>query len=147
MSDYDKLKSLLKGKSGDEAIILFQISGFPHEEDIEAVLKNGKGIEITRADVTNPKTAPIMDNNVSSSSSGTGDCEQFCTDYEAFADEYVAFMKKYKANPTDLSIMSEYSEMVQKASDMQDHTKDCMGDSKVAARISKALARIAKAVM
>jgi hypothetical protein len=83
----------------------------------------------------------------SDASDASGDCEQFCSDYEAFADEYVAFIKKYKANPTDPTILSEYSEMVSKAAEMQESSKDCSADAKVAARISKALSKIAKAAM
>lgn len=153
MSDYDKLTSLLKGKKGDEVTILFKPMGFaPEESLLEEILKNAKGIEITRADITNPKTEPIIDNSVSSDSetgesSDSGNCDQFCSDYEAFADEYVAFMKKYKANPADMTILSEYSEMMSKAADMQESSKDCSADPSVAARITKALAKIAKSAM
>ena len=37
--------------------------------------------------------------------------------YEAFFDEYIAFMKKYKGNPSDLSLLSEYSDYISKYSD------------------------------
>lgn len=40
--------------------------------------------------------------------------------YEAFYDEYCAFMKKYMANPTDLSLLGEYSKMMQKVTDMDE---------------------------
>ncbi len=146
VSDWDKIKSLLKGKPGDEVTVLFKPSGFPSKEAISEVLKNGKGVEITRADVTNPKTEPIIDNSTSTSDA-SGDCDQFCSDYEAFADEYVALLKKYKANPSDASIVSEYSEMISKATDMQESSKDCAADAKAAARINKAVAKIAKAAM
>ena len=158
VSDWDKIKSLLKGQPGDEVTVLFKPSGFPNEEKILEVLKNGKGIEITRADITNPKTEPIIDNSTSSSdesdddnstssSDASGDCDQFCSDYESFANEYVDLMKKYKANPSDASILSEYTEIVSKAADMQESSKDCTADAKFAARISKAVAKIAKAAM
>lgn len=146
VSDWDKIKSLLKGQPGDEVTVLFKPSGFPNEEKILEVLKNGKGIEITRADITNPKTEPIIDNSTSSSDA-SGDCDQFCSDYESFANEYVDLMKKYKANPSDASILSEYTEMVSKAADMQESSKDCTADAKFAARINKAVAKIAKAAM
>ena len=32
--------------------------------------------------------------------------------YEAFFDEYIAFMEKYKENPTDMSLLSELSDML-----------------------------------
>lgn len=38
--------------------------------------------------------------------------------YEAFYDEYCDFMEEYAANPSDLGLISEYSEIVSKASDM-----------------------------
>lgn len=40
--------------------------------------------------------------------------------YEAFYDEYCAFMKKYMANPTDLSLLGEYSGMMQEALDVDE---------------------------
>jgi hypothetical protein len=83
----------------------------------------------------------------SSSSDASGDCEQFCSDYEAFADEYVTFMKKYKSNPSDMTILSEYSEMMTKVAEMEESSKDCSADIKVASRISKALSKIARAAM
>lgn len=76
-----------------------------------------------------------------------GDCEQFCIDYEAFADEYVALLKKYKANPSDASIITEYSEMTSKAAEMQESSKVCAADAKTAARINKAVSKIARAAM
>lgn len=38
--------------------------------------------------------------------------------YEAFYDEYCDFMKKYKANPTDMTLLGEYTNMVSKLADM-----------------------------
>ncbi|MFM9423370.1 MAG: hypothetical protein RIR06_1831 [Bacteroidota bacterium] len=146
-SDWDKINSLLKGKPGDEVTVLFNSSGFSDENAIKEVLEKGKGLELTRADVTNPKTEPIIDNSTTSSASAAGDCEQFCSDYEAFADEYVAFMKKYKANPSDASIISEYSEMLSRAAQMQQSSMDCTADAKAVSRINQAIAKIAKAAM
>ena len=158
IADNDKITSLLKGKKGDEVMVLFKPMGFGDESAIENALKNGKGIEITSADITNAKTEAIIDESSSDESSedessedvsaSTGvDCNQFCTDYEEFANEYVAFMKKYKSNPSDMSIISEYSGMMQKASEMQNNSSDCAADPSVAARITKALTKIAKSAM
>jgi hypothetical protein len=149
ISDYDKLTSLLKSKKGDEVTVLFKPMAFGDEALIKEVLKNGKGIEITSADITNLKSESNIDNSISSdeTESTSGDCEQFCADYEEFANEYVAFMKKYKSNPSDMSILAEYSEMVQRASEMQESSADCSADLTVAARITKALSKIAKAAM
>lgn len=38
--------------------------------------------------------------------------------YEAFYDEYCNFMKKYAENPTDLELLTEYTDMVSKLAEM-----------------------------
>jgi len=40
--------------------------------------------------------------------------------YEAFYDEYYDFIEKYTADPTDMSLLSEYSDMMTKALDMDE---------------------------
>ena len=45
------------------------------------------------------------------------DLKAFLDSYEDFVDEYVEFMKKYMANPTDLSLLGEYSDMMTKYTD------------------------------
>lgn len=40
--------------------------------------------------------------------------------YEAFYEEYYDMMKKYNSNPTDLSILAEYSELMEKAVEMDE---------------------------
>ena len=154
-ADYDKFTSLLKGKAGDEVTVLFKSQGFgSSKEAFEKVLKEGKGIEITSADITNPKSESTSSSSSSSDSSdsddsssgGSGDCEQFLSDYESFADDYISFMQKYKQNQSDPSMLSEYSSMMQKASEMQKSTESCQGDAAAAARLSKIAAKMAGAL-
>lgn len=155
-ADYDKFTSLLKGKAGDEVTVLFKSQGFGSSKDaIDKVLKEGKGIEITSADITNPKSESTSSSSSSSddssdsedSSSGdSGDCEQFLSDYESFMDDYVAFMQKYKQNSSDPSMLSEYSSMMSKASEMQKSSETCKGDPAAAARLSKIAAKMAGAM-
>ena len=38
--------------------------------------------------------------------------------YEAFYDEYCDILKKYYANPTDMSLLTEYTELMKKAVDV-----------------------------
>ena len=80
-------------------------------------------------------------------SSSSSDCEQFCDDYEAFVDDYIEVLKKYKANPSDMSILTEYSSMMSKASSMQNASADCAGDLKAAARMSASAMKMAQAAM
>ena len=50
--------------------------------------------------------------------------KEFLDSYEDFVDDYVAFMKKYYKNPTDLSLLSEYSEFLQKYTEMASQVDD-----------------------
>ena len=43
--------------------------------------------------------------------------------YENFYDEYCAFMKKYKENPTDMSLLTEYTGMVERLGEMNEAFK------------------------
>lgn len=40
-------------------------------------------------------------------------------DYEAFYDEYCDFMKKYQENPSDMSLLTEYTQMLEKLQEME----------------------------
>jgi len=81
--------------------------------------------------------------NVSTSNT---DCDQFIKDYEAFANSYIKLLKKYKANPTDASILTEYTEAAQKAMDMQKDASNCT-DVKYATKLMEIASKIAKAAM
>ena len=71
----------------------------------------------------NKASEPAESNTDSSASISTGgvdpDLKAFLDSYEEFVDEYVDFMKKYMANPTDLSLMGEYTDMLSKLSDFE----------------------------
>ncbi len=45
------------------------------------------------------------------------DLKDFLDSYEAFVDEYVVFMQQYSKNPTDLSLLARYTDIMQKYSD------------------------------
>ena len=45
------------------------------------------------------------------------DLKEFLDSYEAFVDEYVVFMQQYSKNPTDLSLLARYTDIMQKYSD------------------------------
>lgn len=79
------------------------------------------------------------------STSGT-DCNKWLDDYEAYMDDYVALVKKYQANPTDMTIMQEYTSMAQKAQSMSSSApEDCAGDAAFAARLAKISAKMSAA--
>lgn len=40
--------------------------------------------------------------------------------YEAFYDEYCAFMKEYKEDPTNLTLIGKYTELLEKLTEMDE---------------------------
>lgn len=94
------------------------------------------------AEETKPEAADAT------SSSANADCEKFLTDYEQFVDSYAVVAAKFAKSPTDMSIMSEYTEMATKAQEMQGNKPDaCEADAafmkrylRIAAKMSKAAA-------
>lgn len=64
---------------------------------------------------TAPETTPVTE-------AGDGLRPEFkaaMDSYEAFYDSYCEIITKYKANPSDLSILTEYSSMLVKMAEMQ----------------------------
>ena len=59
-----------------------------------------------------PKTEESKPTEVSEESKSDSEWRQFLKDYEKWVDDYIAFMKKYKENPSDLTLLSEYSKML-----------------------------------
>ncbi len=48
------------------------------------------------------------------------DLVDFLDEYEDFVDEYCEFMKKYSENPTDLTLLADYANIMQEYSDFAD---------------------------
>ena len=73
--------------------------------------------------------------------------------YEAFIDEYVAFMKKYSDNPSDVSLLADYTKYMSKYADMVEKFdkwgSEDLNDAELAyyidvqARVSKKLLEVA----
>lgn len=91
--------------------------------------------------------------SIADSGTVTPSFKEMMDSYEAFFDEYIDFMKKYKDNPSDLSLLSEYTEYLSKYSDYMSKLSDVDTDSlssadlayytEVNARITKKLAEVA----
>jgi hypothetical protein len=74
----------------------------------------------------------------------SSDCEQFLEDYEAFADSYIEVLEKMKADPTDASLMSEYTEMMNQTIEMQNGAANCT-DPEFAAKLTEIAVKITNA--
>ncbi len=49
-------------------------------------------------------------------------------DYEAYVDDYVSLIKKQKADPADMSIMTEYQQLMQKGSEWSTKMSEMSAD-------------------
>lgn len=92
-----------------------------------------------------------VDNTTSSetekdSSGDDAEWKQFLKDYEAWVDDYITIVKKYKDNPTDMSILSDYTEMVSEMADWTERADEIeleLEDTDAALEYSTELLRIA----
>jgi ABC-type glycerol-3-phosphate transport system substrate-binding protein len=74
------------------------------------------------------------------------DCDTFIKDYEEYADSYIVIVKKYKADPTDATILTEYTDLAQKAVKMQEGAANCT-DPKYTKKLMEIASKIAKAAI
>ena len=83
-----------------------------------------------------PKTTeePEEASNNSNNLSGVrSDFKKAMDSYEKFFDEYVAIMKKYKENPTDESIIADYTRYMEKYNQMVEDINEWKGKNMNAA--------------
>ncbi len=85
------------------------------KKSVENALNNEK---VTTEQTTTLENSDDKDVDVDvDSGSGSTNWKTFLKEYEEWVDEYIAITKKYKANPSDYSVLSEYTELAQKASE------------------------------
>lgn len=146
----DKLLNLLKKGTGEEVISLSSLlTEYNAKEHAGKVKKFSVSSTIKEKEAGTVSASESSDNSYVSSdesvsASSSTDCDQFITDYEEFIRSYIAILKKYKANPTDASILTEYTEMASKAASMQTDASNCT-DAKYAAKLTKLNTKIANA--
>lgn len=140
-SDIDKL---IKLKTNETIWIEFYINTIGIKEDEVDKIKTFSLNSILKLPETN--SISEQQTNDSDSVESSSDCDKFITDYEEFVTDYIKVLKKYKANPSDTSILTEYTELAQKASEMQSKASDCT-DPKYATKLMQLASKIAKAGM
>lgn len=57
-------------------------------------------------------TEDVTEDEIINADGLRADFKKAMDEYEDFYDEYCQFMKKYKANPTDLTLLTEYTNML-----------------------------------
>lgn len=78
---------------------------------------NYEGFNTIYISVTPPEQLPEIPDTPSTSTEVNTDFRSAMDSYEKFFDEYIAFMQKYTNNPTDLSLLSEYSNFLSQYTD------------------------------
>lgn len=109
----------------------------------------GEVAELSKAEEPAKAAIEIEETPATETAAGASSYLEFLQAYEAWADEYVAFMKKYKENPTDLTLLADYTRLLgeivewsEKADDLEDNLTDAELTEYLAAtaRILKILA-------
>jgi hypothetical protein len=137
-------KAMVSLKPGESGWAIFAFIGKKEEINKITTLEVCSNVNMDQAESVSSSSSESE--NTESSSSSSVDCDQFIKDYSAFVDSYIKLLKKYKANPTDASILSEYTEAAQKAAEMQTDASSCT-DPKYATKLMELANKIAKAAM
>ena len=78
----------------------------------------------TYRDIIETTLTSVQVNKIEQTSESKVEWADFLKEYEAWVDEYIAFMEKYKANPTDLSLMADYIDMMSKMAEWAEKAED-----------------------
>lgn len=81
------------------------------------------------------------------SSSDDAEWRQFIKDYEAWVDEYIELLEKYTDDPTDMSILADYTEMLGEMAEWTEKADELeleLEDTDEALEFSTELLRIAE---
>lgn len=112
-------------------------------QEIPKTVEEATTVEETTTE--SKKSTSSASNEINSVSSSNTEWRKFLNDYEAWADSYIAILKKYKADPTDMTILADYSKMVDEMSkwtDRADAIQDELADSSEALEYSAEIMRI-----
>ena len=155
MSDYDKIKDLLRGEIGKTVTVSFEWSYFSNKDIQKRIMEQTESFEITRADFTGAKSSYSSSDSNSSSDdnddsffgSGSEDWDAVLKSYESYIDQYIKLMKKAKNG--DVSAMTEYAEMMEKANDLAEKMQNAGDDLSASqmAKFTKLQAKLTNAAM
>lgn len=99
-------------------------------------------------DTTEINSTDVLSNDASADEGW----REFLKEYEEWVDKYIAVVKKYNANPSDLSILTEYTSLVtelaewtEKADDFSDSIVDVDDAAEYSAELMRIAAKLADA--
>lgn len=106
---------------------VFKINDETNPDYYETTKNKKVTIYYAKEDYTYEKSAentpsPNTAQTSEKSSSGSAEWKQFLKDYEEWVDRYIEFMKKYKDNPSDVSLISEYTKFISETAEWAEKT-------------------------
>ena len=66
----------------------------------------------------------VIQTETAENNDDSAEWKEFLKDYEKWVDDYIAIVKKQKENPTDLTILTEYSKMLTQLSEWSKKSDD-----------------------
>ena len=100
-------------------------------------------LDTKKSEKNNEAFSIIFDKTVSEPEGD--DCDTFLKNYEKFIDKYIVVLKKYKENPSDATIMTEYSELAAEAVRWAGKTPPDCSEPKHIQKLSEIAAKLSKA--
>ena len=137
-----ELAAYLKRGSGEEwlTLLFFGFGSIESEDEAKKLLdkfNKGKKIRFNSEIIEEKFESASSSSSTSSSSDSSDDCDEFLKGYEKFMDDYIAIIKKYKKDPTNMSIMTDYVNLLSESSDWESKSESCMDDPKIASKIAE----------
>ena len=98
---------------------------------------------------TETDTETETETETTDESSPSDEWNSVLDDYEAYVDDYVSLIKKQKADPADMSIMTEYQQLMQKGSEWSTKMSEMSADfgPEQLSRMQKIQMKLSKAAM
>lgn len=151
LDDKDVL-GLIRMKKGETGYIRFtidkikELKTFQLTSALEKTTAWKRDSTDNKSSTEEENTSPDEETFSTDIKSSSADCDKFIKDYEAFINSYIKLIKKYKANPTDATILNEYTEAVEKVTKMENNVSLCT-DTKYAAKLLELQNKLAKAAL
>ena len=141
-----ELTELINLKSNETAWVKFYINTIGiNEEEVEKVKSFTLSSTLDKIEESSSSSS-VSSEIESPSNESSVDCDKFIKEYSAFVGSYIRLLKKYKANPTDASILREYTEAAQKAAEMQTDASSCT-DPEYTTKLMELNSKLAKAAL
>lgn len=130
----------------------YSLSVSRYDDEISVSLNKKIVSETKNSDNSGTVSESTASSSSSTSVSSTTDWRTFLKDYEKWVNSYVDFMKKYSENPTDSSLIADYTDLMQqltewseKADEVQKSLEnDTEAQLEYAAELAKIAARISE---